>query len=238
MPDGVVRVMIGFGEPVRVVDAIDPRRAVSGTSMVTGGCTKTVIGEHTGVLAGVTVLLTPLAAYRICGLPMAEWVDRPLDPVHLLGTRERHFDERLAECPDWSGRFGLVEDLLAARLRDGPLCCPEVVDTWRELLRVDGRARVDELADAAGWSVRRLERRFREQIGTSPKTMAQVLRLRAALRRHDAGLSWTEAATETGYHDQPHFVRTFKGLIGCTPGRFRSDQEVRRSVGEAGWVDS
>ncbi|WP_424641643.1 helix-turn-helix domain-containing protein [Embleya sp. AB8] len=237
MPDGVVKVMIGFGDPVRVIDAVDPRRSVSGVSLVNGGCTKAVIGEHTGVMAGVTVLLNPLAAYRICALPMAEWVDRPLDPVHLLGARERYFGERLAECPDWPGRFALIEALLASRLRDGPRCCPEVVGVWQELVRVSGRTRVDRLAASTGWSVRRLERRFREQVGASPKAMAQVLRLRAALRLEEAGLSWSEVATGAGYHDQPHFVRTFKGMVGCTPGRFRSDRMVRRSVGVAGWVD-
>lgn len=50
------------------------------------------------------------------------------------------------------------------------------------------------------------------------------MRLQAALRLKESGVSWAEAAAQGGYHDQPHFDRTFKAMTGRTPSRFRADR--------------
>ncbi|WP_244943303.1 helix-turn-helix domain-containing protein [Streptomyces inhibens] len=91
--------------------------------------------------------------------------------------------------------------------------------TWRELRRTIGRMQVGEPAAETGWSRRRPERRFREQVGLPPKQFAQVLRLQEALRLQDGGLPWAAAAV-AGYYDQAQFTRAFKDRVGCTPGRF------------------
>ncbi|MFF4527911.1 helix-turn-helix domain-containing protein [Streptomyces sp. NPDC001407] len=220
VPDGVVKVMLGFGAPLDMVDAVGPRTVTTGTSLVNGLRTTAAIGLHRGLLHGVTVLLSPPAAYRLFAVPMSEWAHLTLDPGELLGHGLGQLTERLAECPDWPARFALLDHALAARLRTGPRCDPEVAWAWSELLRTDGRLRIADLAAGTGWSRRHLERRFREQLGPTPKGAAQVLRLQAALRLKQAGMSWTRAATGAGFHDQAHFSHTFGTMTGCTPGRF------------------
>ncbi|AQW55695.1 AraC family transcriptional regulator [Streptomyces violaceusniger] len=220
VPDGVVKVMFGFGEPVRIADAVDPRQSVTGTSMINGLRATATLGEHTGQLTGVTVMLTPIGAFRLFGLPMAELAERNLDPADLLGQEAGRLICRLAECRDWTSRFALLDEVFAARLLTGPECAREVVWMWQGLRRTGGRMRVGELAAETGWSRRRLERRFREQVGLPPKQFAQVLRLQEALRLQDGGLPWAEAAALAGYYDQAHFTRAFKDRVGCTPGRF------------------
>ncbi|GAA1251075.1 AraC family transcriptional regulator [Streptomyces javensis] len=220
VPDGVVKVMLGFGEPVRIADAVDPRQSVTGTSMINGLRATATLGEHTGQLSGVTVMLTPIAAFRFFGMPMAELAERNLDPADLLGREAGRLLCRLSECRDWTARFALLDGVFAARAQAGPECAPEVVWTWRRLGRTHGRIRVGELVTETGWSRRRLERRFREQVGLPPKQFAQVLRLQEALRLQDGGLPWAEAAALAGYYDQAHFTRAFKDRVGCTPGRF------------------
>ncbi|MGW4075613.1 helix-turn-helix domain-containing protein [Streptomyces asiaticus] len=220
VPDGVVKVMLGFGEPIRIADAVDPRQSVTGTSMINGLRATATLGEHTGQLSGVTVMLTPIAAFRFFGMPMAELAERNLDPADLLGREAGRLLCRLSECRDWTSRFALLDTVFAARAQAGPECAPEVVWAWRRLGRTHGRIRVGDLATETGWSRRRLERRFREQVGLPPKQFAQVLRLQEALRLQDGGLPWAEAAALAGYYDQAHFTRAFKDRVGCTPGRF------------------
>ncbi|OIJ97352.1 hypothetical protein BIV23_31295 [Streptomyces monashensis] len=221
VPDGVVKVMVGFGDLVRVVDAVVPHHATHAASMVNPVRTRAAVGEHTGSLYGVTVLLTPIAAYRLFAVPLNEWGEQPLDPADLLGAEAARLAERLAECDGWESRFALLERIILTRLAFGPAVSPEVLWVWQRLRSDAGRVRVEQLASAVGWSRRHLERRFREQVGTTPKALAQVCRLQAALHRLDTGWSVARAAAETGYHDQPHFDRTFKGMMGCTPGQFR-----------------
>ncbi|WP_370105659.1 helix-turn-helix domain-containing protein [Streptacidiphilus sp. BW17] len=224
VPDGVVKVMWGFGGPLRVVDALDSGRAVTVDSLASGVRTSAVVGEHRGRLEGITVLLTPLAAYRVFGVPMDEWAELSLAPDDLVEGGTGSLVERLAEAPDWAGRFALLDRLLSERLDRGPAVSDEVAWCCAELRRTAGRVRVEELAVATGWSRRHLERRFRQQVGPSPKSYAQVLRLQHTLRRQEAGLPWSRVAAEAGFHDESHFDRTFKRMVGCTPGQFRADR--------------
>lgn len=222
VPDGLVKVMIGFGRPLRTTDAVDPRRSASAPSLVCGLRTTATVGSHAGGLDGVTVLLTPIAAHRIFGVPMSELGGQDLDPVELLGPWARRLVERLAECPGWESRFALLDAALADRLHEGPAYSPEVMGAWRELRRTSGRTPVARLAAEAGWSRRQLERRFLAQVGLPPKQVAQVARLQRALRLRRSGSPWSAVAAEAGYHDQPHFNRHFTSMVGCPPGRFWS----------------
>jgi AraC-like DNA-binding protein len=223
MPDGVVRLMLGFGSPVRVEDAACPDRAVTGASLLTAARATALVAEHSGRVRCVTVLLTPQAAYRAFGTPMIDWSELVVHPARLLGgSVVSGLVERLEECPDWASRFALLDQELAARMLIGPPISPEVDWAHGELRRAHGRVRVSSLAAAVGWSSRQLERRFRQQIGPSPKGVAQILRLQRVLGLQEGGLPWTEAALAAGFADQPHFDRTFKRMAGCTPSHFSS----------------
>ena len=51
----------------------------------------------------------------------------------------------------------------------------------------------------------------------SPKTFARICRLGRLVAGLDAGASLVEAATRSGYCDQPHMARDFKAMMGITP---------------------
>ncbi|MEU5002609.1 helix-turn-helix domain-containing protein [Streptomyces sp. NPDC021622] len=219
-PDGVVKVILGFGGPLRLTDAVVEEPAVCATSIVSGiGATATV-GEPLGPVCGVTLMLTPVAAYRLLGVPKQGPDGRNVDLVDLFGPQVERLIGKLMEFTDWGARFALLDKVLAGRLLVGPASAPEVIQAWRKLQRTAGRTPVRQLATEVGWSRRQLERRFLEQVGLPPKSLAQVLRLQEALRQRAGGLAWAEAAAVAGYHDQSHFARSFKAMVGCTPSSF------------------
>nr|UNQ78287.1 AraC family transcriptional regulator [Microbispora sp.] len=220
MPDGFVRVVFVFSGSLRLVDTVSPAQAVTVSSVISGVRATAMLAERAGPLRGVTVMLTPLAAYQILSVPMTELASRIVDFADLFGPLAGDCSERLASCPDWDSVFALLDEALHAQLMVGSENSPEVAAAWRHLHRTSGRMPVRQLADEAGWSRRQLERRFQEQVGLSPKSLAQVLRLQEALRHKRRGMEWAEVAVAAGYHDQPHFARSFKAMIGCTPGRF------------------
>ncbi|EST23842.1 helix-turn-helix domain-containing protein [Streptomyces roseochromogenus] len=224
IPDAVVKVMLGFGDPLRVVDPFEPARSASAVSLVNGARTTAAIGEHAGRIHGVTVLLTPLAAYRVFGAPLSEWANLSACPSAFGRTDLARLAECLAAVPDWETRFALLDRSLRALLGAGPAYSPEVAWAWSALRDSAGRVRVEALAAGTGWSRRHLERRFLLQTGLTPKGAAQVLRLQSALRLKESGASWADAAAQAGYHDQPHFDRTFKAMTGRTPTSFRADR--------------
>ncbi|WP_377268910.1 helix-turn-helix domain-containing protein [Peterkaempfera sp. SMS 1(5)a] len=222
VPTGLVTLMAGFGEPLRLTDAVCHERSESFGSLVCGLRRTATIGEHVGRMHGVTVALTPAAAWRVLGPVLGdlgnEWAG--LDQV--LGPVGRDLPARLAEAPDWPSRFALLDRLLLTRLSAGPVWAPEVSLAWELLHRSGGAARVRRLCEETGWSPRRLETRFRAQVGLPPKQVAQVVRLRRVLRAFDAdpGLGGARIAAMCGFHDQAHLVRTFRAMTGSTPGRF------------------
>ena len=108
---------------------------------------------------------------------------------------------------------------------------PGVRAALAEVVRGGGNARLPDVAAAAGWSVRHLERRFKEAVGLSVKAYARVVRLRRTLV---AGVvvggapSWARHALDGGYADQAHFIREAVALTGLTP------RDIARVLGSLG----
>jgi AraC-like DNA-binding protein len=230
----MVTVVFGFGAAVHVTDAVDHRLIGAFTSLVCGLRTRATIGDHAGQVCGIEVHMTPLAAFRMFGIPMKELAGHIVALTDLPELGGAYLVERLAGCPDWTRRFQILDEVLTARWRAGPRWRSEVAWAWRELVGTSGQAPVEGLASRLGWTRRNLERRFREQVGVPPKSFAQVLRLQNALRIQDAGLPWAQVAAEAGYYDQAHLGHTWKTMIGCTPSHFRAS---RRSSGDGAPID-
>jgi len=81
-----------------------------------------------------------------------------------------------------------------------------------------GRIRIERLATFAGWSARHLNRVFRDKIGLSVKTYAQLVQFHRTLKLiRLGGLALPAAAYEGGYADQAHLTRAFRRFGGFTP---------------------
>lgn len=84
---------------------------------------------------------------------------------------------------------------------------------------------VDELAQAAGLPRFVFLRRFRAQVGTSPYRALTELRLEhSAELLRTSSASILEVCLSCGFGDPSRFARMFRQRYGCTPRRFRSEQ--------------
>ncbi|MEU0932573.1 helix-turn-helix domain-containing protein [Embleya sp. NPDC005971] len=218
---GSITVIIGFA-PVRVWSPRDARYGPGSTgSFVAGLHDGPAMVEHDGHQAGIQLDLTPLGAYTLLGLPLAEIADRAVHLDDLPGWDVGALVDRLRSAPDWSARFAQLDEILLRRRERGPVALPEVVRCWELMTASAGRIEITALARETGWSRRHLGARFRETVGLPPKTVARLLRFEHAIAQLDGpprGLA--QIATEAGYYDQAHFNRDFKALAGCTPGAY------------------
>jgi AraC-like DNA-binding protein len=71
-------------------------------------------------------------------------------------------------------------------------------------------------------SARQVERRFREAVGVSPKTLARIVRFQEVLRRTPGESASAEVALDSGYYDQAHLLRDFRDFAGVVPTLFRA----------------
>jgi transcriptional regulator GlxA family with amidase domain len=89
--------------------------------------------------------------------------------------------------------------------------------------------RVEQLVEVSGWSLRTLQRRFRSQLGVSPKWVLARFRLQeAALAlERDPATDLAALAVRLGWYDQAHLTNDFRRMLGETPGQYAS-RAVRR----------
>jgi AraC-like DNA-binding protein len=80
---------------------------------------------------------------------------------------------------------------------------------------------LDTIAAAVGESKFRLLRRFRAATGMTPHQFLVSIRVAHARRLLAAGVAPSGVAPMTGFADQSHLTRRFRGRIGFTPGRYR-----------------
>ncbi|MBO1420125.1 AraC family transcriptional regulator [Streptomyces sp. FH025] len=231
VPDGLIWMVFGFGAPIRIADAAGREPAVEAVSLVRPVQLTAVEVRLPPLAQGVVALVTPPTAHRLSGIPMTAWDGRELEPAGLLGVPSAVLGGRLARCGGWPERFRLLDDLFRRRLHGGPPGHSQVDRAWHALRRTGGRVPIEHLAADTGWSRRYLEQRFAEEVGRSPKAIAQVLRLRTAVRRMAAGLPLAEVAARAGFYDQSHFNRVFKAMMGCTPTGLPARRLGREGLG-------
>lgn len=156
----------------------------------------------------------------------APFFEQPMHELHglSLGVAElwpaalvRSFEDRLASAQDDRARIVLLEAFLLERLRQRAPD-PMVSEALRLLSMTRGQIRVSELSAALHTSASPLEKRFRREVGATPKQFASLLRFREILKHRQPDL--TKAAYEAGYFDQAHFIRDFKAFTGETPGKY------------------
>ncbi|MFG1873160.1 helix-turn-helix domain-containing protein [Micromonospora arborensis] len=176
-----VVLILGWGAPL---DVTDPRSAERGATKVDSFVAGTFDGwctTHTmGVGEGVELLLAPLTARRLLGLPLSELTNRAVGVGQLPGRWLDRLRGRLAETEGWPERFALLDRVLASRLASTPPVDARLDWAWRRLVASGGQEGVGVLADELGWSRRHLASRFRQDVGLPPKMVARLLRFQRA----------------------------------------------------------
>lgn len=97
------------------------------------------------------------------------------------------------------------------------------VATVRELLddRAEENVGLDELAAAAGVSRFHLIRVFQRRYGLTPFAYQRNRRIEKARAVLRSGKSIADAAAAAGFADQSHLGRSFRAVMGSTPGEYR-----------------
>jgi AraC-like DNA-binding protein len=144
---------------------------------------------------------------------------------------------RLHRCSEADGSSlefqSRVVMLISRLLRLHALSCAEPSFGLQEPLAVKrARAYLDanlaekvtlvHLAQEAELTPFRLLRAFRNSLGVSPHDYQLQSRVRVATQLLRQQISPASAAHAVGFADQAHLTRVFKGIMGTTPGQFRT----------------
>jgi len=177
----------------------------------------------------------PAGAARVFGNRLHEFfgLTESLDSLFPLSELDR-LQSRVEEASSDSQRVAILESFL---LQHSERDSDELVQHALRVLRDEPEMRIRELAQQVGLSHDAFEKRFRREVGCTPKQFVSLTRVHSVLNARRPGTSFTQLALDAGYFDQPHFNREFRNVIGVSPGEyFRPSPQpspVKRERGNA-----
>ena len=223
IPSSSVAWIVNLGRPFHLLDPNELEaspRALG--SFVAGLHESYALVESPGSTRCIQVDFTPIGARLFFGVPMGSLTNLVVDDGDVLGEGAGLLVERLCEARDWPRRFSILESYISGRILAANPPAEGVVWAWNQLEASGGQVGIGGLSSEIGCSPKHLIAQFRDHVGVPPKTLARILRFRKALNLLEANaqIRWVDVALRSGYYDQAHLIRDFRGFTGCTPTEY------------------
>ena len=183
-----------------------------------------------GKVEALGILFRPGGAFPVLGIPIPELVDIAVLLARPAYHQLPQLHEQLYAAATLADKIGLIESWLHTVLARSRPQSPIIAPSLDVINRANGQLSLPQLAGAVYLGERQLERLYQEQVGLSPKKIAQLRRVRHARTALKQGTHpLADIAALCGFYDQAHFSREFKAVIGLTPGAYLARQQSRQT---------
>ncbi|WP_433707775.1 DUF6597 domain-containing transcriptional factor [Paenibacillus illinoisensis] len=168
------------------------------------------------------VKFRPGGFYPFVRLPISSLCEQPLEVSRVLDVSAASLEEQLLTDGHDVDKVSYMDQLLCAHLPAEDTQARLVHDIVQQIELNRELLRVDDLSSFWNIHTRKLQRLFNQYVGIGPKTVIKLYRLQNAAELIDRGLhcDLVKLSQELGYHDQPHFIKDFKSIIGSTPEEY------------------
>ncbi|HEY4336856.1 MAG TPA: helix-turn-helix domain-containing protein [Puia sp.] len=215
----------GIAARVGAADFLQRENGLTLTGLIDGPVTLDATEDaRTGT---IIIEFNPLGAYRLFHFSLAEVNNQIVDLGELIGSAARELQERLAGAGRVATKLELLQQFLLKRLETG---APDPIYDYciNRISYSRGLISLAKLEKETGYSSRWLQRKFSAHLGTSPKTLAEIVRFKQFYQAYSTGAPSRnlKSLIYEYYYDQSHFLRAFKRFTGTTP------TELQNSVNE------
>ncbi len=231
IPDGCIEMIFVLGDDIRRYTG-DDTFIIQPRAMILGQISEPFFVEPTGAVHSFAVRFYPYGLFGFLAVPLVGLANRETPINDLFGE---HAGTSLAKdigaAADTKERIDIIEHFLLRRLAEDTVIDEVVRSTIDTLFLTNGSAQIKSILDGGPAQRRQLERKFVNQVGTSPKQLGKVIRMQTALKMllNQEPTSLTEIAYESAYYDQAHFIKDFKEFTGLSPGAFLDDKHMALS---------
>ncbi len=221
VPDGCAEMIIHRGDLYRQY-AEDGTFHLQPRSFIFGQITKPLMVQPEGRTEIFAVRFHPHGLAPFCSMPLSELENRAVDLRELFGDQGAELENAILKAADVSVIIERVEAFLWHCFLNNGSFDDRVNSAVSVILQSTGAVNIQSLASDSQVQQRQLQRMFKQRVGLSPKQLARLVRLQAAIRQLNEGKFSTlaEMALEFNYYDQAHFIKEFKEFTGITPGEF------------------
>ena len=182
--------------------------------------------DGTGRGGGFAIVFTPTGFYELFKIRSADLYKYAFDGHTLFGESMEELWEKLNGCFDIREMKRHTEQFFSKKMTKTKSCFRLVNEVVLHMEMTRGMALVSEICQGFRTTPRSLQRKFKEELGSSPKEMMQILRINHALNllRHGPETDLTEISYLSGYYDQSHFIREIRKISGISPGLLKNDE--------------
>lgn len=228
LPDGKTELIVHFGDHFCKLEKSNNESTFVRQERVlmSGQLTERIVLKPTGEIGVVAARFKPAGAARFFSLPYEEIVDQVIDlSSHDKKTADL-LHETIANMTSNDERLDFMQNFLKSRLEQESQEDLYVRQACRYIMQSEGEYTVAELVKLIGFSERQLERKFKKQVGLSPKILSRIARFQKILRMAQDSKSMTlvDAAVSCGYYDQSHFIRDFTKFSGDSPLKYLTSE--------------
>ena len=164
----------------------------------------------------------PSAFRQLFGRNVEEFNGRMVPPREVIGDAIDDIYARMRANPDPQAMFDLILEFVnGMNERNGTNEPTPVQDLECRIRESKGTLPVNEMAKSIGLSERQLQRKFKEEIGLSPKEFCSVVRFNHVYSHMQRTRKLDlDIALECGYFDESHMMKDLSYYLGKAPKRF------------------
>ncbi|MCG6141115.1 MULTISPECIES: helix-turn-helix domain-containing protein [Leptospira] len=232
VPDGCMELAFNFGDPIQRFTN-DKDFVIQPWACLIGQITEPFFIKPTGSVNTFSVRFYPYGIANFFENPLDHYANRetPLDQLFGFDTA-KELENQIRKACDTMARIQVIEDFFSKKLKEQITTDRILKITIDTILHSKGNDTIGSILSDENVSRRQLERKFKKQIGLSPKKLERIIRMQAALKMmiHRQSEKLTDIAYEANYFDQAHFIKDFKEFTGLRPKLFIYDEKTLLSV--------
>ena len=158
---------------------------------------------------------------KMFGIPASKICNNTYPAIEVIGNEVKDIYEHLLNASNVKEMVWVADRFLMNFLSRQKATYKNegITKIAHQLLSNNNTTTIPHYATYANMSIRNFERRFSEQVGTSPKLFCKLIRFNRAIncKLIDPKKSWTDIAYECGYYDGMHMVKEFKQFSNASP---------------------
>lgn len=224
IPDGCPEFVFNLGPPFRRF--YRQKLEFQPTAIVVGQMKSVVTVAPSGGIDLFGVRLRPFGLFPFLRQTVESLTDRIESVSCVFGTRGRILEQRIQEAESDRERIEIFEKAFQKELNGTVAVSDEIRGALAMIDSDPSGVRIAAAAEELGMSVKRLERRFKREIGLTPKFLARLTRIQRLVADlgENSPVSLTEQSYLHGFSDQSHMIREFRSIAGRPPKAFLTDR--------------
>lgn len=163
----------------------------------------------------------PNGLNRMFGIPATEICDKIFPADEVFGKHIKQLYGQLLHASDLHEMVSITNIFLTGFInrRKSVYTNNGITRISHQLLSNNYNIDIPKYASQANMSIRNFERRFSEQVGTSPKLFCRILRFNSTIKSkiNHPEKSWVDIAYDNGYYDNMHMIKEFKQFADVSP---------------------